>query len=77
MDKLSADLQPLQEKAAGAVDVLGPAPAAGALPETPAVAQQRNALNSSKKQLDDAVKRAPLSRPALSTWGSRSAICAG
>ncbi|HAU4409617.1 TPA: DUF3772 domain-containing protein, partial [Serratia marcescens] len=37
---------------------LGPAPAAGALPETPAVAQQRNALNNSKKQLDDAVKRA-------------------
>ncbi|HIH5596700.1 TPA: DUF3772 domain-containing protein [Serratia marcescens] len=58
MDKLSADLQPLQEKLQAQLDVLGPAPAAGALPETPAVAQQRNALNSSKKQLDDAVKRA-------------------
>ncbi len=58
MDKLSADLQPLQEKLQAQLDVLGPAPAAGALPETPAVAQQRNALNNSKKQLDDAVKRA-------------------
>ncbi|WP_206193975.1 DUF3772 domain-containing protein [Serratia marcescens] len=58
MDKLSADLQPVQEKLQAQLDVLGPAPAAGALPETPAVAQQRNALNSSKKQLDDAVKRA-------------------
>ncbi|WP_176462140.1 DUF3772 domain-containing protein [Serratia marcescens] len=58
MDKLSADLQPVQEKLQAQLDVLGPAPAAGALPETPAVAQQRNALNNSKKQLDDAVKRA-------------------
>lgn len=58
MDKLATDLQPLQEKLQAQLDVLGPAPAAGALPETPAVAQQRNALNNSKKQLDDAVKRA-------------------
>ncbi|MDP8617942.1 DUF3772 domain-containing protein, partial [Serratia marcescens] len=35
-----------------------PPPVADALPETPAVAQQRNTLNSSKKQLDDAVKHA-------------------
>ncbi len=58
MEKLATDLQPEQDKLKAQLDVLGPAPAAGALPETPAVAQQRNALNNSKKQLDDAVKRA-------------------
>ncbi|RTF95048.1 DUF3772 domain-containing protein, partial [Serratia marcescens] len=31
MDKLSADLQPVQEKLQAQLDVLGPAPAAGAL----------------------------------------------
>ncbi|CAI1664132.1 Potassium efflux system KefA precursor [Serratia ficaria] len=58
LDKLATDLQPAQEKLQAQLDVLGPPPAAGAQPETPAVVQQRNALNNSKKQLDDAVKRA-------------------
>ena len=47
MEKLATDLQPEQDKLKAQLDVLGP-PAAGALPETPAVAQQRNALNNSK-----------------------------
>ncbi|MGS4264354.1 DUF3772 domain-containing protein [Serratia marcescens] len=58
MEKLATDLQPEQDKLKAQLDVLGPPPVADALPETPAVAQQRNALNSSKKQLDDAVKHA-------------------
>lgn len=62
MDKLSADLQPAQEKLQAQLDVLGLQPAAGSLAETPAVIQQRNALNSSKTQLDDAVKRAKIIR---------------
>ncbi|MEL5498591.1 MULTISPECIES: DUF3772 domain-containing protein [Serratia] len=58
MEKLATDLQPEQDKLKAQLDVLGPPPVADALPETPAVAQQRNTLNSSKKQLDDAVKHA-------------------
>lgn len=58
MNKLSADLQPAQEKLQAQLDVLGLQPADGSLADTPAVIQQRNALNSSKTQLDDALKRA-------------------
>ncbi|MBL9535252.1 mechanosensitive ion channel family protein [Klebsiella pneumoniae] len=57
MEKLSTDLQPAQEKLQAQLDVLGPQSVAGNQAETPLVVQQRNALNSSKKQLDDAVKR--------------------
>lgn len=56
-EQLLTDLQPMQDKLKGQLDVLGPPPAPGALAETAAVAQQRNSLNNSKKLLDDSVKR--------------------
>jgi small-conductance mechanosensitive channel len=57
LEKLVTDLQPEQEKLQAQLDVLGPEPAPGSMAETAAVAKQRNMLNSSKGQLDDAVKR--------------------
>ena len=45
MDKLSADLQPLQEKLQAQLDVLGPAPAAGALPALLASRSKHSSLN--------------------------------
>jgi len=71
MEKLAADLQPAQEKLQAQLDVLGPQPAAGSLAETPAVVQQRNALNNSKKQLDDAVKRAQAIRAGAIDLGQQ------
>lgn len=56
-EQLATDLQPVQEKLQGQLEVLGPPPAPGGLAETAAVAQQRNSLNNSKKALDDAVTR--------------------
>ena len=47
MEKLATDLQPEQDKLKAQLDVPG-RPRRRALPETPAVAQQRNALNNSK-----------------------------
>ncbi|MCD7096461.1 hypothetical protein LTK23_24050 [Klebsiella quasipneumoniae subsp. quasipneumoniae] len=46
------------EKMPAQLDELGPQLVTGNLAEIPLVVQQRNALNRSKKQLDDAVKRA-------------------
>lgn len=56
-EKLTTDLQPVQEKLQTQLDVLGPPPEAGGMAENASVIQQRNALNNAKKQLDDAVKR--------------------
>ncbi|OJT43591.1 DUF3772 domain-containing protein [Serratia plymuthica] len=71
LEKLATDLQPAQEKLQGQLDVLGPQPAAGSMPETAAVVQQRNALNNSKKQLDDAVKRAQEMRTGVLDLGQQ------
>ncbi|MFI3311795.1 DUF3772 domain-containing protein [Ewingella allii] len=51
-DKLIAALGPMRAQVQAQLDVLGPAPAAGALPETAEVVRQRNKLNTSKTQLD-------------------------
>jgi small-conductance mechanosensitive channel len=57
-DHLSADLQPLLAQAQAKLDVLGPAPAPGALPETPQVIKQRKDLNASKTTLDNQIQQA-------------------
>ncbi|MGA9618257.1 MAG: DUF3772 domain-containing protein, partial [Serratia proteamaculans] len=71
LDKLATDLQPAQEKLQAQLDVLGPQPAAGSMAETAAVVQQRNTLNNSKKQLDDAVKRAQAMRAGAIDLGQQ------
>ncbi|CAB1217316.1 mechanosensitive ion channel family protein [Serratia liquefaciens] len=71
LEKLAADLQPAQEKLQAQLDVLGPQPAAGALAENAAVVQQRNALNNSKKQLDEAVQRAQAMRAGVLDLGQQ------
>ncbi|KWI35062.1 mechanosensitive ion channel protein [Burkholderia ubonensis] len=58
VDKLSAQLIPQRAKIQAQLDVLGPPPAPGAAPETPAVEQQRATLNARKAQIDAALKQA-------------------
>ncbi|KVU70277.1 mechanosensitive ion channel protein [Burkholderia ubonensis] len=58
VDKLSAQLVPQRAKIQAQLDVLGPPPAPGAAPETPAVEQQRATLNARKAQVDAALKQA-------------------
>ncbi|MGU7775775.1 DUF3772 domain-containing protein [Burkholderia sp. MR1-5-21] len=56
--KLAAQLGPQRAQIQAQLDVLGPPPAPGAAPETPAVAQQRSTLNARKTQIDAALKQA-------------------
>lgn len=70
-EKLVADLQPAQEKLQAQLDVLGPPPEAGGMAETASVVQQRNTLNNSKKQLDDAVKRSQAIRTGALDLGQQ------
>ncbi|WP_323122674.1 DUF3772 domain-containing protein [Burkholderia alba] len=58
VDKLTAALLPQRAQLQAQLDVLGPPPAAGNAPETPAVAQQRAGLNARKAQLDAELKQA-------------------
>ncbi|KVR81393.1 DUF3772 domain-containing protein [Burkholderia vietnamiensis] len=58
VDKLQSELAPQRTKVQAQLDVLGPPPAPGASPETPAVAQQRATLNARKTQIDAALKQA-------------------
>ena len=59
VDKLvSTSLQPELERTHAQLDVLGAAPLAGARPETPAVAQQRDALTAQQTRLDAQVRQA-------------------
>lgn len=51
-EKLVTALGPQRSQIQAQLDVLGPAPAAGALPETAEVIRQRNKLNASKTLLD-------------------------
>ncbi|WPU21330.1 DUF3772 domain-containing protein [Cedecea neteri] len=55
VDNLAALLQPMHEKVQAQLQVLGPAPESGAGNETASVSRQRNALNSDKKQIDEAI----------------------
>ncbi|MFP3710512.1 DUF3772 domain-containing protein, partial [Paraburkholderia sp. SIMBA_009] len=57
-DKLQSELAPQRTQVQAQLDVLGPPPAPGASPETPAVAQQRATLNARKTQIDAALKQA-------------------
>jgi small-conductance mechanosensitive channel len=59
VDRLVAtSLQPELERTHAQLDVLGAAPAAGARPETPAVARQRDALTAQQTRLDAQVRQA-------------------
>ncbi len=65
VDKLTTALTPQRAQLQAKLDVLGPPPVAGTAPETPAVAEQRANLNSSKSQLDAALKQAADERSKL------------
>ncbi|WP_322026553.1 DUF3772 domain-containing protein [Burkholderia sp. BCC1977] len=58
VDKLQSQLAPQRTQVQAQLDVLGPPPAPGASPETPAVEQQRETLNARKAQIDAALKQA-------------------
>ncbi|MFT0170743.1 DUF3772 domain-containing protein [Paraburkholderia mimosarum] len=59
VDRLVAtSLQPELERTHAQLDVLGAAPVAGARPETPAVAQQRDVLTAQQTRLDAQVRQA-------------------
>lgn len=55
VDNMAALLQPMHDKVQAQLQVLGPAPEAGAGAETASVSEQRNALNRDKKQIDEAI----------------------
>ncbi|EJF33134.1 MULTISPECIES: DUF3772 domain-containing protein [Enterobacteriaceae] len=55
VDSLTALLQPMHDKVQAQLQVLGPAPETAAGNETASVSRQRNALNSDKKQIDEAI----------------------
>ncbi|CAJ3671202.1 mechanosensitive ion channel family protein [Burkholderia pseudomallei] len=65
VDKLTAALVPTRAQLQAQLDVLGPPPAPGAAPETPAVARQRADLNARKTQLDAALKQAADEKESL------------
>ena len=56
-DKLAVALAPQLEEVQAQLDVLGPAPAAGTLTETPQVVSQRNKLNNSKTLLTTQIEQ--------------------
>ncbi|MFP3506349.1 DUF3772 domain-containing protein [Burkholderia sp. SIMBA_062] len=58
VEKLQSELAPQRTQIQAQLDVLGPPPAPGASPETPAVAQQRATLNARKAQIEAALKQA-------------------
>ncbi|WP_175736096.1 DUF3772 domain-containing protein [Burkholderia ambifaria] len=58
VEKLQSELAPQRTQIQAQLDVLGPPPAPGASPETPAVAQQRATLNARKTQIEAALKQA-------------------
>lgn len=59
-DQLVQTLTPELDSTQTRLTVLGPAPAAGAPPETPAVSQQRRQLGREKTKLDGQIKQAQL-----------------
>ena len=64
---------PQRAQIQGQLDVLGPAPADGAAPETPAVAKQRATLNARKTQLDAALKQAADQKASLTNLNEQFA----
>lgn len=59
-DQLVQTITPELESVQTQLTVLGPAPTAGAPPETPAVSQQRRQLERNKSKLDGQIKQAQL-----------------
>jgi len=64
-EKLIAALGPQRSQVQAQLDVLGPAPAAGSLPETPEVVRQRNKLNANKTLLDAQIEQANAIRTSV------------
>lgn len=73
VDKLQSQLVPQRTQVQAQLDVLGPPPAPGASPETPAVAQQRAALNARKAQIDAALKQVADQKTNLSNLNDQFA----
>ncbi|HEF5874187.1 TPA: mechanosensitive ion channel family protein [Burkholderia cenocepacia] len=71
--KLQSDLTPQRAQVQAQLDVLGPPPAAGAAPETPAVAKQRAALDARKAQIDAALKQAADQKTSLTNLSEQFA----
>lgn len=57
-DTLVAAIQPDRVQVQAQLDILGPPPAEGAMPETAVVAQQRNTLNKNKTLIDGQLEHA-------------------
>ncbi len=57
-DQLTASLTPQADSLKAKLDVLGPAPEKGALPETPEVTNQRKQLGKDKANVDSQIKQA-------------------
>ncbi|WP_413728944.1 DUF3772 domain-containing protein [Sodalis sp. RH22] len=69
-DALVAAIQPDRAQVQAQLDILGPPPAEGAMPETSVVAQQRNALNKSKTLIDGQLEHAK----AISTGATNLSV---
>ncbi len=72
-DNLGTALQPLRGQVQAKLDVLGPAPAPGALPETPQVVQQRKDFNASKTTLDNQIQQAGAIKTSASNLSAQIA----
>jgi len=75
-EKLLTALGPQRAQVQAQLDVLGPAPAAGALPETPEVIRQRNKLNASKTLLDAQIDQASAIRTSAQNLSAQIRGCA-
>ncbi len=73
VDKLIDELTPQRAQIQAQLDVLGPAPAAGAPPETPAVARQRADLSTRRAQFDALLKQASSERDDLANLNQQYA----
>lgn len=70
-DKLVVALGPQRAQVQSQVEVLGPAPAAGALPETAEVVRQRSKLSASKTLLDAQIEQATAIRTGAQNLSSQ------
>ncbi|GAB7537085.1 DUF3772 domain-containing protein [Burkholderia sp. 3C] len=73
VDKLIDALTPQRAQVQAQLDVLGPAPAAGSPPETPAVARQRADLTTRRSQFDALLKQATSERDDLANLNQQYA----
>ncbi len=73
VDNLLDALTPQRAQLQAQLDVLGPPPAAGAAPETPAVARQRADLTARRDQLDAVIKQASAEKVDLTNLNQQFA----